>query len=116
MSKIDEMLNNIERNTDKIADILAVQERLDIQKIKELSNLYDKRQLMLDGLKEWYNTSEAEEYFKNNKNSFDKRIEAITVKDKKQLDNIEKRANELKSKLKKMSKQKSVLLYSKGSK
>ncbi|OGU38535.1 MAG: hypothetical protein A2X61_08075 [Ignavibacteria bacterium GWB2_35_12] len=113
MFNIEEMLDKIEGNTDKIADILACEGRLDIEQIKELSNLYDKRQEMLDGLKEWYKTEEAIEYFKKKENTFEKRITAITDKDKKQLDNIEKRANDLKSKLKEMRKQKSVLIYSK---
>ncbi len=115
MFDIEEVLDKIERNTDKIADILAIKGSLDIEKIKELSKLYDTRQEMLDGLKGWYKTEEAKEYFKKNQNSFDKRITTITVKDKKQLDNIEKRANDLKSKLKEMRKQKSVLIYSKES-
>jgi len=114
MFNIEEMLDKIERNTDKIAEILAFHGRLDMEQIKELSILYDSRQKMLDELEKWYKTKEAVEYFKKNKNSFDKRITSITEKDKKQLDIIEKRAKDLKSKLKEMNKQKSVLIYSEG--
>jgi len=114
MFNVEEMLNKIERNTDKIAEILAFHGRLNSEQIKELSNLYDKRQEMLDELKKWYKTEEALIYFKKDKDKFDKRITSITEKDKKQLDNIEKRAKDLKSKLKEMNKQKSVLIYSEG--
>jgi hypothetical protein len=115
MLNIEELLSSIESNTDTIADILAVDGRLGIEQIKELSKLYDNRQLLLDELKKWHETDEADRYFKSNSTAFKKRINTITEKDKKQLDNIESRANDLKSKLKKMSKQKSVLIYSKES-
>ncbi|MBI5325009.1 MAG: hypothetical protein HZB41_07040 [Ignavibacteriae bacterium] len=113
MFDIEDVLNKIESNTERIAKILAFDGRLEIEKIKELSSLYDVRQEMLEGLADWYKTDEATNFFKDNKKEFDSRIKKITEKDKKQLDNIEKRANDLKTKLKEMRKQKSVLIYSK---
>lgn len=113
MLNIEEMLDKIEINTNKVGDILTVNGKLDIEQIKELSKLYDNRQEMLDILKKWYDTEDSLEYLNKNKNEFDKRITAITEKDKKQLDNIEQRAKDLKTELKEIRKQKSVLIYSK---
>lgn len=115
MFDVEDALNKIEINTDKIAGILAEKGRLDVEQVNFLSKLYGNREILLKDLELWYKTDEATSYFLNNKKEFDKRIKKITEKDKSHLDNIELRAKELKSKLKEMSKQKSVLLYAKES-
>ncbi|TAL68359.1 MAG: hypothetical protein EPN82_11065 [Bacteroidetes bacterium] len=115
MFEIDDVLKKIEYNTDRIAVILAEDGRLDIEQVNNLSKLYGNREILLKDLEVWYKTDEAKLYFAKNKKEFDKRIKLITEKDKKHLDNIESRAKELKSKLKEMRKQKSVLLYAKES-
>jgi hypothetical protein len=113
MSDINKILDDIDNNTDRIAGMFLNESNLNLEDIKTLSGLYDKRQKSLDALEKWYGTSEAKKYIKLNKEHFDKRISSIIDKDKSQLFNIEGKVKELKSKLRKINKQKSVLIYTK---
>ena len=113
MVDINKILDEIDNNTDRIAVMLHNEISLSLDEIKTLSGLYDKRQESLSALGEWYGSGEAEKYMKQNKEHFDKRISSIIEKDKKQLVNIEGRVKHIKSKLRNINKQKSVLIYTK---
>lgn len=110
---IDKLLDGFENAIVKISNLLAIEGRLDLRQIRELNDLYAQRDEAVNYLIGWSKSAEGKNCLVDNHNNISNRISQIIENDKKHLKNIETRLYELKSNLRKLVSNKSLLIYSK---
>lgn len=108
-SEIDELINEIELETNNIGSLLESSEsRMNIMEIERLAQYYENRKIKIEELaRNWY-------HIINNTSGFDKRVSTLVGKDEILIEKIRSRVEDLKNNLRKFVKLRPLLEYTKG--
>lgn len=108
---IDVLLHEIEEASDRISEILCLYELID-EDIEEIKQIYDERQILVTTLMEYYQTENIPNDDKIRITEF---LEVIQKKEKINLNDLEFRLKDIGQKIKFISNQKNLKVYSKWS-
>ena len=111
---IKDIVVDIERITKEINQLLNEGNEFDNSLIDVISELYDMREIYLLNLQNWYNSPEGMSVLSNNRDKWQKIISTVIEIDNQNLEIIQSQVFEKSNKLKNLTKQKSLLIYSQG--
>jgi hypothetical protein len=112
-TEIFEIISNIEKKTQKVAGILKNNDILSSEEIEIVNAIYRHRKIDLEKVDSWYNSSEGKYFIASNNKDWRERILPILEEEKNILKVFSNNVDYLKTKLKELAKQKSVLIYTK---
>ncbi|MGA2297293.1 MAG: hypothetical protein ABSG15_07090 [FCB group bacterium] len=111
---INTAFNKFEKITVNISNILDSKAQLDSNIINELEKLYAMKNQQLVSINQYFNSEEFKRIPEKNKLQFKNKLVSFIEHDKRQINKIEGKAGELKTKILRLSKQKRLLKYNKG--
>ncbi len=79
-----------------------------------IANLYERRQLLLDNLRMWYNSANGQRELRGNPLEWGERIDNLIQADSILLENIKRRMDEAQYRLRNIQQTKSLMIYSRG--
>lgn len=79
-----------------------------------IANLYERRQLLLDNLRKWYNSASGQRELRGNPLEWGERIDNLIQADSILLENIKRRMDEAQYRLRNIQQTKSLMIYSRG--
>lgn len=79
-----------------------------------IANLYERRQLLLDNLRMWYNSANGQRELRGNPLEWGERIDNLIQADSILLENIKRRMDDAQYRLRNIQQTKSLMIYSRG--
>lgn len=79
-----------------------------------LSNLYERRQELLDQLRKWYNSPNGQRELRGNPSEWSSRIDNLIQADTILLENIKRKMDDAQYRLRNIQQTKSLMIYSRG--
>lgn len=79
-----------------------------------IANLYERRQLLLDNLRKWYNSASGQRELRGNPLEWGERIDNLIQADSILLENIKRRMDDAQYRLRNIQQTKSLMIYSRG--
>lgn len=110
-NEIDPLIEKIDNLTDNISDALSNAD--EDNQISTIRELYEKRGKVLLVLTKWADSEEGKKFIESNEELWTKVFGKISDKDNKNMKEFDKLVEGKREKLRKLHKQKSVLIYQK---
>ena len=112
-------VEEIETVTIEIAEVIkkadsGEYEEKSVNSADLIANLYDRRQLLLDNLRMWYNSPNGQRELRGNPLEWGERIDNLIQADSILLENIKRRMDDAQYRLRNIQQTKSLMIYSRG--
>ncbi|MBS1538936.1 MAG: hypothetical protein JST20_14455 [Bacteroidetes bacterium] len=109
----------IETVTIEIAEVIkrADYESYDAESVEiadEIAELYERRQVLLDQLRQWYNSANGQRELRGNSTEWSGRIDTLILADSILLENIKRKMDDAHYRLRNIQQTKSLMIYSRG--
>ena len=105
-----------ENKSKEISSILNKEEKLNIEEINSLIGIFNDREIIIKKIDSWFHSEDGKKFIQENPDIWNDKIGKIIETEKKTLQLLEKRYNQIGNQLRNLTKQKSVLIYSKDKK
>jgi len=80
----------------------------------EISELYERRQTLLNQLRQWYNSASGQQELRGNSTEWSGRIDNLIMADSILLENIKRKMDDAQYRLRNIQQTKSLMIYSRG--
>jgi hypothetical protein len=110
---VNDILNSLIEITLSISSVLSVKDNLEDADIMIIEENYQKKKILLDNLLNFQNSEDGKLFILKNLDKWNKDIEKLLKIEKENLEKLDKHVNQLGNRLKEITKQKSLLLYTK---
>ncbi|MBI3259557.1 MAG: hypothetical protein HYZ54_08815 [Ignavibacteriae bacterium] len=112
-------VEEIETVTIEIAEVIKQADLQEFQgeshnTVDLIANLYERRQLLLDNLRKWYNSANGQRELRGNPLEWGERIDNLIQADSILLENIKRRMDDAQYRLRNIQQTKSLMIYSRG--